>query len=106
MLVRAPTTASGRLAVAARGSLARRVDLRVSAIAERVLVGLHRRIGEVLPAVLRDDATARRERERDDQPDRPKLHPADTTLRRTPRSTGLAVDVCEPHTSRRDVDGP
>src|SRR5258708_28617584 len=52
-LVRATTSASGRFAIAAGGPLARRMDLRVCAIAQHVLVGLHRGIGERLTAILR-----------------------------------------------------
>src|SRR5258705_6186221 len=64
-LVAAATPTSRRLAIAAGGTLARLMDLRVRAIAEHVLVGLHRRIREVLPAILRDD------------PARPKVDDAD-----------------------------
>src|SRR5262249_5549951 len=74
MLIRATTTASRRLAVAARRGLSRAVDLCVRAIAEHVIGRLHRRVGEVLAAIARNDRAAGERDQRDRDDDTASLH--------------------------------
>src|SRR5262245_10640966 len=80
-LIRTATPTSGGLAVAAGRALARQMDLGVCLVAQHVVAGLHRRVREVLAAILRNDPTGaecehQRETQRDDQ--RTKAHSAES----------------------------
>src|SRR5690348_15160994 len=94
--VRAATPASRRLAIAAGGGLARRVDLRVRAVVQHLAIRLHRRIGEMLAAVARHDRAGRQEHA---QRDRPEQHGRILTPE-------LACDDPRSRSISREADAP